>query len=116
MGGAGVLGGCGCDVVVQQVWGGRGSAADRAGFVEGRIDNQTFPASEDAFALIYDLEDVRGAYLFIGTTHPELYEQANAEGKEVPYNVHEPIYMVDLDGITYGSKLAALIALEIMHK
>ena len=91
------------------------STADRAGFVKGRIDNQTLPASEDAFALIYGLEDVKGAYLFIGTTHPDLYEQAKAEGKEYPYNVHEPIYMVDLEGITYGSKLAALIALEILH-
>ena len=66
--------------------------------------------------LIEGVENVKGAYLFIGTANPELYAKARAEGNEFPFFVHEPNYEVDLDGITFGSKLAALIALEILQK
>ena len=89
---------------------------DRVDFVNQRIENMTLPGSEDAFVLIEEVEDVKGAYLFIGTANPELFAKARAEGKEFPFFVHEPNYQVDLDGITFGSKLAALVALEVLQK
>lgn len=92
------------------------NATDRVEFVNHRIDNLSLPGSEDAFALIDGIEGVKGAYLFIGTTDPQLFAKARAEGKEYPYFMHEPIYQVDLNGITYGSKLGALIALDILQK
>lgn len=58
---------------------------DRVDFANGRIDNLTLPASEDAFALIDGLEDVKGAYLFLGTTDPELHAKARAEGKHFAF-------------------------------
>ncbi|MCY1721582.1 amidohydrolase [Prolixibacteraceae bacterium Z1-6] len=91
-------------------------ATDRVDFTTNRIDNLTLPASEDAFALIHGLEDVKGAYMFIGTTDPVVLAKARAEGKEFAFMPHDPGYQVDLNGITFGSKLAALIALEIMQK
>nr|WP_321452279.1 amidohydrolase [uncultured Carboxylicivirga sp.] len=92
------------------------SATERTGFVKHRVDNISVPGSEDAFALINGLEDVKGAYLFVGTAQPKLFAKAQAEGKEFPFMPHEPTYQVDLDGITFGSKLSALVALEILQK
>nr|WP_321452288.1 amidohydrolase [uncultured Carboxylicivirga sp.] len=91
------------------------SATDRVKFVNHRIDNLSVPGSEDAFALIDGIEGVKGAYLFIGTAAPEHFAKAKAEGKDFPYMPHEPTYQVSLEGITFGSKLSALVALEILQ-
>jgi hippurate hydrolase len=72
--------------------------------------------SDDAFALIEGIEGVRGAYIFIGTAPPEMFAAAHKEGKEFPFFVHQPNYMVDLDGITFGTKVAVVIALDALGK
>jgi hippurate hydrolase len=41
---------------------------------------------------------------------------ARKEGKEVPFYVHQPNYMVDLDAIPFGTKVAAMIALDVLGK
>ncbi|MBR8534082.1 amidohydrolase [Carboxylicivirga sediminis] len=92
------------------------NASERVDFVNHRLDNISLPGSEDAFALIDGLENVKGAYLFIGTAEPQLFVNAQSQGKEFPFSPHEPSYQVDLNGITFGSKVSALVALEILQK
>ena len=72
--------------------------------------------SDDAFALIEGIDGVQGAYIFIGTAPPELVAAAHKEGKEFPFFVHQPNYMVDLDAITFGTKVATVLALDILGK
>lgn len=74
------------------------------------------PASDDAFVLIEGIDGVQGAYLGIGTADPEVFAAARKEGKEFPFFAHEPIYVVDLDAITYGTKIAAVLALDVLGK
>ena len=72
--------------------------------------------SDDAFALIEGIEGVQGAYIFIGTAPPELVAAAHKEGKEFPFFVHQPNYVVDLDAIPFGTKVATVLALDILGK
>lgn len=71
-------------------------------------------ASDDAFALIEGIEGVQGAYIFIGTAPPEMVAAARKEGKEYPFFAHQPNYIVDLDGITFGTKVATVLALDVL--
>lgn len=73
-------------------------------------------ASDDAFALIEGIEGVKGAYIFIGTAPHDLVEAAHKEGREYPFFAHQPNYMVDLEGITFGTKVATVIALDVLGK
>ena len=73
-------------------------------------------ASDDAFALIEGIEGVHGAYLFIGTAPPEKVAAAQEQGKEFPFFVHQPNYMVDLDAIPFGTKIATVLALDVLKK
>lgn len=72
--------------------------------------------SDDAFALIEGIEGVQGAYIFIGTAPPEKVAAAHKEGKEFPFFVHQPNYMVDLDAIPYGSRIATVLALDVLGR
>lgn len=72
--------------------------------------------SDDAFALIEGIKGVHGAYLFIGTAPPEKVAAALKEGKEFPFFVHQPNYMVDLDAIPYGTKIATVLALDVLGR
>ena len=74
------------------------------------------PASDDGFVLIEGIDGVQGAYLGIGTADPEVFAAARKEGKEFPFFAHEPIYTVDPDAIAYGTKIAAVLALDILGK
>jgi hypothetical protein len=38
------------------------------------------------------------------------------EGKEYPFFAHQPNYIVDLDGITFGTKVATVLALDVLGK
>ena len=92
------------------------SVVERVDFVTNRMDDFVSSGSEDAFALINGLEDVKGAYLFLGGVTLEEFTKAQNKDKEFPFFVHEPYYHVSMDGITFGTKTAALIALEILQK
>ena len=72
--------------------------------------------SDDAFALIEGIDGVKGAYLAIGTADPKVFAAAHKEGKEFPFFVHQPNYMVDLDAIPFGTKIATVIALDVLEK
>lgn len=73
-------------------------------------------ASDDAFALIEGTEGAQGAYIFIGAAPPELVAAAHKEGKEFPFFPHQPNYIVDPDAITFGTKVATVLALDVLEK
>ena len=73
-------------------------------------------ASDDAFALIEGIEGVKGAYIFIGSAPPEMVAAAHKEGREFPFFPHQPYYVVDLDAITFGTKVATVLALDVLGK
>ena len=85
--------------------------------IEGvAIDDLTMPGSDDAFALIEGVEGVNAAYLAIGTADPALVAEARRNGHEFPFFVHEPNYIVDLNAIPYGAKIATLLALDVLGR
>lgn len=73
-------------------------------------------ASDDAFALIEGIEGVQGAYIFIGSAPPEMVVEAQKKGKEFPFFPHQPNYIVDLDAIPFGTKVATILALDVLEK
>ena len=88
---------------------------DRA--VEGiGVFDQEASASDDAFALIEGIEGVKGAYIFIGSAPPAMVAAAHKDGKEFPFFPHRPNYLVDLDAITFGTKVATILALDVLGK
>ncbi len=83
--------------------------------VEGNaVAGVQVPGSDDAFLLIEGLESASGAYIFVGTANPEVYARARAEGLEFPFAPHEPNYVVDLDAIPWGVRLASVLALDVL--
>ena len=85
--------------------------------IEGvAINDITMAGSDDAFALIEGVEGVQAAYLAIGTADPKLVAGARKKGLEFPFFVHEPNYIVDLNAIPYGAKIATLLALDVLGK
>lgn len=64
--------------------------------------------------LVHGREGVRITYKSIGTAPPELVEQAQKEAKQVPFPNHQPTYMVDLDAIPFGAKVAAIMVMYLM--
>ncbi|MCV2890241.1 amidohydrolase [Ruegeria aquimaris] len=85
--------------------------------VEGNaLAGVQIPGSDDAFLLIEGIEGAKGAYIFVGSANPEVFAAARAEGKEFPFFAHEPNYVVDLDAIPWGTKIATVLALDILGK
>jgi metal-dependent amidase/aminoacylase/carboxypeptidase family protein len=80
------------------------------------LNDEQIPASDDAFLLIEGIENVKGAYLGVGTADPEVYAAARKEGREFPFFAHEPNYAVDLRGIAYGTRIATVLALDVLGK
>ena len=70
--------------------------------------------SEDAHMLAHGLDGVKIAYIPVGTAPPQMVAKARKEGKIVPFSNHQATYLVDLDAIPFGSKLAAMIVLDLM--
>ena len=85
--------------------------------IEGvAVHDVTGSGSDDAFALIEGIDGVKAAYLAIGTADPKLVAEARKKGHEFPFFVHEPNYIVDLNAITYGTKIATLLALDVLGR
>ena len=88
---------------------------DRA--VEGvGVFDQEASASDDAFALIEGMEGAKGAYIFIGSAPPDMVAAAHKEGREFPFFPHQPNYVVDLDAITFGTKIATVLAMDVLGR
>jgi hippurate hydrolase len=85
--------------------------------IEGvAVYDLTIPGSDDAFALIEGIDGVQAAYLGVGTANPKLVADARAAGHEFPFFVHEPNYIVDLAAIPFGTKLATILAMDVLAK
>jgi hippurate hydrolase len=85
--------------------------------VEGTaINNLSIPGSDDAFLLVKNVEGVKGAYIFVGTADPTAFAEAQAAGKEFPFLPHEPNYVVALEAIPWGTRLASVIALDVLGR
>ncbi len=72
--------------------------------------------SEDMHMLVNGLEGVQVAYLPFGTADPEVFAQAKAQGKALPFSNHQPNYFVDLNSIPLGVKAASVIVMDLMAK
>ena len=81
----------------------------------GLFDLET-SASDDAFALIEGIDGVQGAYLFLGSAPSDKMAQARKEGKEFPFFVHQPNYMIDLEALAFGTKVTTVLALDVLGK
>jgi amidohydrolase len=88
----------------------------KADFVDRVFKDVQVTGSDDAAVLIENIEGVKGAYLMVGTAEPKIFAEAQAKGHFLPFSPHEPNYQVDLNGIPFGSKLAAIIALDVLSK
>ena len=92
-------------------------AMNDARAIEGTgVHDMEVSGSDDAFVLIEGIEGVHGAYIAIGSAPPEKVAAARKEGKDFPFYVHQPNYMVDLDAIPFGTKIAAVLALDVLGK
>jgi hippurate hydrolase len=70
--------------------------------------------SEDFHHLVIENENPRYLYMYVGTAKPEHFQQAQAEGKLVPYSNHNPDYQVDLNAIPLGAKIGTLSVMELL--
>ncbi|UWQ89653.1 amidohydrolase [Rhodobacteraceae bacterium M382] len=86
-----------------------------AHFVPGLVNDHTVAGSDDAFLLIDGIEKTKAAYFFVGTAEPGVFAKSWANG-QFPFFVHEPYYVVDLEAIPVGTKMAALLALDALKK
>ncbi len=77
-----------------------------------------FPAttgSEDAHLLKGDNKDIQFDYAFVGIAEPALFAKAQAEGKMVPFSNHNANFQVDLNAIPFGTKVASVMTMELLH-
>ena len=77
---------------------------------------QPITGSEDFPNLFIDLKDVKHVYKFLGIVSPDIWAKAKKEGKEVPWANHNPNYLVDLDAIPLGGKIASIMVMDLMAK
>jgi len=72
--------------------------------------------SEDFPVLYHGLDGVKAAYDFIGIADPKVFATAKAAGKEFPFSNHQPTFVVDLNAIPLGAKVASVMVMELMAK
>lgn len=80
------------------------------------ITREFMPAtgSEDAHMLVHGIEGTRMAYLLVGSAEPEIFQKAKDEGNDFPFFHHQENYQIDLNAIPMGSKIASMIALDLL--
>ncbi|MBF2025599.1 MAG: amidohydrolase [Oscillatoriales cyanobacterium C42_A2020_001] len=72
--------------------------------------------SEDVHLLKGDNKNIQFGFVFVGVADPALFAKALAEGKKVPFSNHNPNFQVDLNAIPFGTKVAAVMTMEFLHK
>ena len=72
--------------------------------------------SEDVQLLKGDNADIPLDFGIIGVVDPEVFAQARAEGKVVPYSNHNPDFEVDLKAIPLGTKVVSVMTLEMFDQ
>lgn len=70
--------------------------------------------SEDVHLLKGPHTDVPFNFLVVGVADPDVFAEAVEAGKGLPYSAHNPNFVVDLDAIPVGTKVATVSMLELM--
>jgi hippurate hydrolase len=85
---------------------------------DANVMTQLPPAtgSEDAHLLLGPHQDVPFNYMIVGVADPAVYAAAKKAGKEVPYSLHNPDFVVDLAAIPVGTKVATVAVLELFSR
>ena len=66
--------------------------------------------------LYHGLDDVKGAYDFIGIADPKGFAAATSAGREIPFSNHQPTFVVDLGAIPLGAKVASVMTMELLAR
>lgn len=72
--------------------------------------------SEDVHLLLGDYTDVPFNFLIVGVADPAVFAAAIREGKALPYSAHNPNFVVDLEAIPVGAKVATVSMLGLLGK
>jgi len=94
-------------------------ALRQSGVASGKnlIDQfRAITGSEDFPMLYHGLENVKAVYNFIGVANPEVYAKSAAKGMVFPYANHQPNFVVDLDAIPFGAKVASVMTMELLSR
>jgi hippurate hydrolase len=85
---------------------------------DANVMTQLPPAtgSEDAHLLRGPHQDVPFNYMIVGVADPAVYAAAKKAGKEVPYSLHNPDFVVSLTAIPLGAKVATVATLELLSR
>lgn len=78
------------------------------------IESPPMLGSEDCHLLKGPHDDVPLAFLLVGVADRGVYDDAVAAGKLFPYSPHNPEYVVELDAIGIGTKIASCAMLELL--
>jgi len=70
--------------------------------------------SEDVHLLKGPHVDVPFTFLVVGVADPEVFAQAVEAGRGLPYSAHNPNFVVDLEAIPVGTKVATVSMLELL--
>ena len=94
-------------------------ALRRSGVASGKnlIDQfRAITGSEDFPSLYQGLESVKAVYNFIGIADPGVYAKAKAKGMEFPYMNHQPSFVVDINAVPFGAKVASVMTMELLAR
>jgi hippurate hydrolase len=72
--------------------------------------------SEDFHHLVVHNPKKNYCYLNIGTANPAVFAAAQKEGKAVPFNAHNGDYIVDLNAIPFGIRVASTALFQIFSE
>jgi len=72
--------------------------------------------SEDAHLLLGPHQDVPFNYMIVGVADPAVHAAARKRGREVPYSLHNPDFVVDLAAIPIGAKVATVAMVELLSR
>lgn len=72
--------------------------------------------SEDAHLLKGPHSKIPLAYMLVGVADPAVFMAAAKAGKPTPYEAHSPHYVVDLQAIPLGARIASIAALSLLAK
>jgi hippurate hydrolase len=73
--------------------------------------------SEDVHMLLGENEkNVPVAFMMVGVADPQVFADAQKQGKQVPYAAHNPYFIVDLKALPVGTEVATVSVMELLGK
>lgn len=64
---------------------------------------------------LYAAIGLQFGFVFVGVAEPALFAKAQAEGKMVLFSNHNSNFQVDLNAISFGTKVASVMSLELLQ-